>query len=166
VRPGAYGRQLARALAALGCVDADQAGRIGARAAAPVAPLPPPVSAAVAALLRARRALRVVACLPAAGEPGHRLVAVAGGRVRQAVTLRARSALPTTVARLTAALAPAPPLVVPREDLDEVRIVTTWLAGPVGRRSSVDLDRLGRAGVEAWVADRLAPGPLFSSAGQ
>jgi hypothetical protein len=105
----------------------------------------------------------VVACVPAAGSPGHRLIAVAGGRVRAALTLREPSGVPDAVARLAATLGPVAPSLIPREDLDEVRIVTAWLNATEGRRASADLDRLGRAGVEAWVLRRIAPGALFSS---
>ena len=66
-------------------------------------------------------------------------------------------------AQATAALAQPLPALLPREALDEVRIVTAWLASPEGRAAAIDVGRLGRAAAWTRVTARGAPGPLFSS---
>jgi len=162
VSPGDYGRQLVRAFAALGGVDVPTARAAGARATTPPAPLPAAVAGALAALQRAQCARAVVALVPAAGAPGHRLVACAAGRLRAAFAVRHPADLAGALAGAARALAPAPPLVVEREALDEVRIVTAWLASPEGRAASVDVARLGWRATAAGLAARLAPGPLFA----
>ena len=52
--------------------------------------------------------------------------------------------------------------VVPREALDEIRVVTAWLASPSGRAAAVDVGRLGHAAAWRRVQALAAPGPLFA----
>lgn len=56
-----------------------------------------------------------------------------------------------------------PPVLLPRDALDEVRSVTGWLASAEGRAASIDVGRLGAQ--RAWEALvlRTAPGPLFAA---
>ena len=159
---GAYGRQVMRALAALGGVHVDVARAAGARAEPAVAALPAPVAGALAAVRAARRASRVVVVVPAAAAPGHRLIAVAGGRLRLALSAPRPAELAPAFARVTAALAAPPEEILPREALDEIRVVTAWLASPAGRAAAIDVGRLGH--VTAWhrVQALAAVGPLFT----
>jgi hypothetical protein len=166
VTRGDYGRRLVRALAALGGVDADTARASGATSGPPAVGLPRPVASALRALRAARLASRVIVVVPAAGAPGHRLLAVAGGRLREAVAAPAPSRLPGAFARVWAALERPVPALVPRGALDEVRIVTAWLASGPGRLSAIDVSRERREAAWARVVARAAPGPLFSSAGR
>jgi DNA polymerase-3 subunit epsilon len=166
IAPGDYGRRLVRALAALGHVDVETARASGARSGRPVAALAGPVAGAIRALRAVRVATRVVVVLPAAGAPGHRLVALAGGRLRRAVAAPAPAALAGAFADVWAALAPPVDVLVPRAALDEVRVVTAWLATEPGRRAALDVSRVGRAAAWSAVVARTAPGPLFSSAGR
>jgi hypothetical protein len=161
---GTYGRQVVRALAALGGVSVETARAAGARA--PTAPvlLPRAVASALAALCAARRAHRVVVVVPDASAPGHRLLAIAGGRLRLAVSAPRPRDLAEAFARVAAALDAPTDAIVPREALDEIRIVTAWLASPAGREAAVDLGRLGRAAAWRRVLGRAAPGPLFAAA--
>jgi hypothetical protein len=156
-----YGRQLARAVAALGGGDGEVARAMGARAR-PAPRLGGAISSAVAALRSARIARRVLVVLPDARATGHRLLAVLGGRLRAALPAPDGRTLPDAFERALAALrAPLPPL-IPRNALDEVRIVTAWLAGAEGRAAGVDVERAGRAGAWAHVVARTVPGPLFA----
>jgi DNA polymerase-3 subunit epsilon len=159
---GGYGRQLPRALAALGGGDPDAARAAGARADAGPTELPAAVRGAIAALRRARQATRVVAVVPATGAPGHRLLALGGGRLRAAIPATRARELAAAFAEALAALAPPPPSLIAPEDLDEVRIVTAWLASPAGRAAAVDVGRLGRAAGLARVRERATTGPLFA----
>jgi hypothetical protein len=159
---GAYGRLVVRALAALGGVDVDTARAVGARAAPVVAPLPPAVASALAALRAARRATRVVVVVPAARGPGHRLVAIAGGRLRLALSAQCAAELRPAFARVAAALAAPAAAIVPREAFDEIRVVTAWLASPDGRAAAVDIGHLGDAAAWERVRALAAPGPLFA----
>jgi hypothetical protein len=159
---GAYGRLVMRALAALGGVDVETARAVGARALPAAAALPPAVASALAALRAARRASRVVVVVPAAREPGHRLVAVAGGRLRLAVSAPTTAELRPAFARAAAALAEPVDAIVAREALDEIRVVTAWLSSTVGRAATVDVGRLGHAGAWRRVEELAVPGPLFT----
>jgi hypothetical protein len=158
---GAYGRLVMRALAALGGVDVDAARAAGARAEPQPAALPPAVARALAALRAARRERRVVVVVPAAREPGHRLVAVAGGRLRRAASAPAVADLRAVFAHVAAALDEPVAAIVPRDALDEIRVVTAWLSSPVGRAAAVDVGRLGYAGAWRRVQTLAVPGPLF-----
>ena len=158
---GAYGRQLLRALAALGSVHVDVARAAGARAGAPLARLPASVASALAALRAARRAGRVVVVVRAAFGPGHRLIAVVGGRLRLALSAACAADLRPAFDRVAVALPDPPPAVVPRDALDDIRIVTAWLASPAGRVTAVDVGRLGRAAAWERVRVLAAPGPIF-----
>jgi hypothetical protein len=160
---GAYGRLVVRALAALGGVHVDAARAVGARAAPAVAALPPAVASALAALRAARRATRVLVVVPAAGEAGHRLIAIAGGRLRLALSAPSPAELRPAFARVAAALAEPAAAIVPREALDEIRVVTAWLASRTGRAAAVDLDRLGEPAAWERVRALAAPGPLFAA---
>jgi hypothetical protein len=162
--PGSYGRRVAQALAALGNLDPAAARASGGRAGPPSVVLRGPLAGALRALGAARLASRVIVVVPSAGAPGHRLIAVAGGRLRGAVSAPGPVALSSAFSCVVAALAPPVPALLPREALDEVRIVTAWLATPEGRAASIDLGRLGRAAAWARVVACAAPGPLFSSA--
>jgi hypothetical protein len=159
--PGAYGRALARAVAALGGGDPGVAFATGARAEPDPAALPPGVAGALRALRAARIAPRVLALVPAVPGPGHRLLAVAGGRLRGGVSTAETATLANAFARAIALLAGSVPALVAREALDEVRVVTGWLAGPAGRAATIDLAR-GRAAAWAELVRRVNPGPLFS----
>jgi DNA polymerase III subunit epsilon len=161
VGPGAYGGQVSRALAALGDTTVDGARWSGTPALPAV--LPGPVASALRALGAARRAARVLVVAPAADGPGHRLVAIGGGRLRAAVSAPCAAELAAGFARAVAAVERPLPALVPREALDEIRIVTAWLAGRDGRRAAVDVGRLGRRAAWEAVLARAAPGPLFSS---
>jgi hypothetical protein len=121
------------------------------------------VGATRAALAAARRTVRVLAVVPAAEGPGHRLLALAGGTLRGAWAAPDATALRPAFERALAALAPPPPAVLPREQLDEVRIVTAWLAGADGRAATVDVDRAGTAGAWAHARRRTEAGPLFAA---
>jgi hypothetical protein len=158
---GAYGRLVMRALAALGGVHVDAARAAGARALPGPAPLPPAVATALAALRAARRASHVVVVVPAAHEAGHRLIAVAAGRLRLAVSA-GPAGIQAAFARVAAALTVPADAIVPREALDEIRVVTAWLASPVGRAAAVDVGRLGHAAAWRRVQALAAPGPLFA----
>jgi DNA polymerase-3 subunit epsilon len=160
---GVYGRQLTRALAALGGGHGDVARAMGGRGLR--APrLAGALGGALAALRALRLARRVLVVLPDACSGGHRLLAVAGGRLAAALPAPDAGALPDAFVRTLAALrAPLPPL-IPRDALDEVRIVTGWLAGAEGRAAAVDVERAGRAGAWAHVRTRTAAGPLFARA--
>lgn len=164
--PGAYGQQVVRALAALGGGDPAVARAAGARAGRPPAPLPAALVGPLAALRAARLASAVLVVVPAAGGPGHRLLAVAGGRLRCAVTARDPASLPAAFARVVAALVEPADAIVPREALDEIRVVTAWLASPAGRAASIDVGRLGRAAAWRRLEALAAPGPLFAQAGR
>jgi hypothetical protein len=159
---GAYGRLVMRALAALGGVDVDAARAAGARELPAAASLPPVVASALAALRAARRASRVVVVVPAARASGHRLIAVAGGRVRLGVSSPRHADLRQGFERAAAALAAPTAAIVPLEALDEIRIVTAWLASPAGRAAAVDVGRLGSAAAWQRVHALAAPGPLFA----
>ena len=160
--PGAYGRVVARALGALGGGDAPTARAVGARALVPPAALPRPLVASLAALGAARRASSVIVVLPAAGAPGHRLLGVAAGQLRTVVAAPTVAALRAAFLRVARALeAPATALIA-REALDEVRIVTAWLASRAGRAAAVDVGRLGTAAAWARVEALATAGPLFA----
>jgi hypothetical protein len=162
VTPGVYGRQLARALVALGGGEPEVARALGARAGVPRATLPRPVTAALRAL-RARRLWgAIVAVVPVIGAPGHRLLAIGGGRLLSAVASPSSSTLPAAFARTLRALDPPPAVLVPREALDEVRLLTGWLASAEGRAASIDLARLGRERAWTEVLKRVSPGELFA----
>jgi hypothetical protein len=160
---GEYGRQVARAIGALGGVDVETAQASGARAGPEPALLPPAVSGALRALRAARLTARALVVLPDAGEPGHRLLAIAGGRLVEAVSGAGAPGLVRAFGRALEALARPLPVLLPREVLDEVRIVTAWLASPAGRAAAIDAGRVGRAAAWSEVLARAAPGPLFSS---
>jgi excinuclease UvrABC nuclease subunit len=166
ITPGAYGRRVVRALAALGGVDSDGARASEAHTGPAEVALPGPVAGALRALRSARVATRVIVVVPAAGAPGHRLLAVAGGRLREATAAPSPEALRAAFARVWAALEPPAPAILPRTALDEVRVVTAWLASAAGRAAAVDVSRTGRAAAWARVVARTVPGPLFSSAGR
>lgn len=157
--PGAYGRALARALGALGESD----GRLGAARPANQVRLSGPAGGALAALRAARRAVQVLVVVAASGTRGHRLLAVSGGRLRAAVSVPDRRDRAAGFARACAALEPPPAALLEREELDEVRLVTAWLAGAEGRAATIDVARLGRAAAWAALAARVTPGPLFAS---
>ena len=161
---GAYGRLVMRALAALGGVDVDAVRAVGARASPAPASLPPAIASALAALRAARRASQVVVVVPAAREAGHRLIAVAGGRLRLAVSAPRPFDLPAAFARVAAASTLPADAIVPRDALDEIRVVTAWLASPIGRAAAVDVGRLGHAAAWRRVQALAAPGPLFVEA--
>jgi hypothetical protein len=163
IGPGRYGRQVVRALAALGGVDPEAARASGARGGPAPPTLPGPVTGALRALRAARLAPRVLVVVPDAGGAGHRLLALASGRLVAAVTAGDGDALASAFGQVTAALAQPLPALLPREALDEVRIVTAWLASPEGRAAAIDVGRLGRAAAWTRVTARAAPGPLFSS---
>jgi GIY-YIG catalytic domain-containing protein len=160
---GTYGRALLRALAALGGVHVDVARASNARAGPAVAPLAPPVAGALAALRAARRAARIVVVVPAASGPGHRLIAVAGGRLRGAAAASHPAELRPAFARVLAALVEPVEAIVPREALDEIRVVTAWLASRAGRAVAVDVGRVGREAAWLRVHALAAPGPLFAA---
>jgi hypothetical protein len=65
-------------------------------------------------------------------------------------------------ARVAAALTVPADAIVPREALDEIRVVTAWLASPMGRAAAVDVGRLGHATAWRRVQALAAPGPLFA----
>jgi DNA polymerase-3 subunit epsilon len=159
---GVYGRQLARALAALGGTHPEVSHAVGARGGPGPVPLPGPVAGALRALHAARRAQRVVAVVPAADGPGHRLLAVAGGRLRLAVGVPDAAALRAAFTQAVRALAPGVDPLLARAALDEVRVVTAWLATPAGRAAAIDLEQVGPAGAWARLAARVGPGPLFA----
>jgi DNA polymerase-3 subunit epsilon len=163
IAPGAYGRRVVQALGALGGVDVDTARACRATSGPPPAALPGRVARALRA---ARLASRVLVVVPAAGEPGHRLLAVAGGRLLEANGASAPAALAGAFARTWAVLERPVPALLPRTALDEVRVVTAWLASAPGRAAALDVSRLGRAACWTRVVARTAPGPLFSSAGR
>jgi hypothetical protein len=163
VGAGDYGRRLARALGALAGGHPEVARQCGARAGRPL-PLPAALAGTRAALGAARRTERVLVVVPAAGRPGHRLLALGGGILRGAFAAPDATALRPALERTLASLAPPPPAILPREQLDEVRIVTAWLAGAEGRAAAVDVDRVGAAGAWAHVRRRTAHGPLFAAA--
>lgn len=163
VAPGAYGRQLSRAIAALGGGDPESARRSDARSGPlPVAP-GASLAGALAALRAARRATRVCVALPEAGMSGYRLLAVVGGRLCAAASAPARPSVEAAFDRIVAALEHPAPALLPRDALDEVRIVTAWLASPAGRAATIDYGRLGRMASHARLLARIVPGPLFSS---
>ena len=76
-----------------------------------------------------------------------------GGGVETAAVRAGRVALP----------AEPPPALPARAQLDEVRVVTGWLASDEGRAAAIDLDRAGRARILAWASARVAAGPLFGA---
>jgi DNA polymerase-3 subunit epsilon len=160
--PGAYGRLLARALGVLGPGDAGTARAAGARALPPPAALPGPLVATLAALRAARRASSVIVVLPAAGAPGHRLLGVADGRLRAVAPAATTSALRPAFLRVTRVLEPPASPLIARAALDEVRIVTAWLASREGRAAAVDVGRLGPAAAWARVEALATMGPLFA----
>lgn len=160
--PGDYGRLVARALAALGGGDPAVARASGARAAPPPAELPASVAGALRALRAARIAPRLLVLVPAVPGPGHRLLAIAGALLRGAVAVSEPAMLAAAFARATALAAAPVSAVVPRAALDEIRVVTGWLASGEGRAATIDL-RTGRAAAWKEVVRRVAPGPLFSS---
>jgi hypothetical protein len=166
IHRGDYGRAVVRALAVLGGVHADTARAAGARAGPAVTALPAPVASALAALRAARQAEQVVVVVPAASGSGHRLIAVAGGRLRFALTASRTTELQPAFVRVAAALAEPAPAIVPREALDEIRVVTAWLASPPGRAAAVDVGRLGRAAAWERVRVLAVPGPMFASTGR
>jgi DNA polymerase-3 subunit epsilon len=161
--PGDYGRLVARAIAALGGGDPAIARASGARGSAPPAELPAPVAGALRALRAAKLAPRVLAVVPAVPGPGHRLLAIAGALLRGAVAVTEPARLASAFARATALAAEPVSALVPRAALDEIRVVTGWLASAEGRAATIDL-RAGRAAAWKDVVRRVAPGPLFSSA--
>jgi hypothetical protein len=161
VTPGAYGRQLACALVALGGGEPEVARALGARAGTSPTPFPPPMAAALRTLRARRLWAAVIVALPASGEPGYRLLAVGGGQLRCAVGAASSAALPEAFSRVASALDPPPPALLARDALDEARVVTGWLASTANRASAVDLGRLGREGAWAEVARRTSPGPLW-----
>jgi hypothetical protein len=138
----------------------------GARAGPAVAPLPAAVASALAALRAARRATRVVVVVPAASGSGHRLIAVAGGCLRGAASASHAAELRPAFARVLAALADPVEAIVPREALDEVRVVTAWLASRAGRAVAVDVGRIGREAAWRRVCALAAPGPLFATSAE
>jgi hypothetical protein len=150
----------------LGGVDVDTARACRARSGPPPAALPGSVARAVRALRTDRLASRVLVVVPAAGEPGHRLLAVAGGRLLEAHGAPSPVALAGAFARTWAALERSVQALLPRRALDEVRVVTAWLASAPGRAAALDVSRIGRAAAWTRVVARTAPGPLFSSAGR
>jgi hypothetical protein len=152
--PGGYGHQVVRALAALGA---------GAPAGRAPCLLPRPLVVALAALRAAQRRAAVLVVVGAAGAPGHRLLAVAGGRLRAAASAPDRAALGPAFATVAAALRAPVPALLPPDALDEVRIVTAWLASAEGRAATVDYGRVGHAAAWASVAARTTPGPLWLS---
>lgn len=160
---GEYGRQVVRAIGALGGGDAEAARASGARSGPPPVLLPPSVRGALAALRAARLAARVLVVLPDAGGAGHRLVAIAAGQLVEVVTAPDTPGLAPAFARTMAALDRPLPAFVPREALDEVRIVSAWLASPPGRAAAIEPGRVGRDAAWSQVLARAAPGPLFSS---
>jgi hypothetical protein len=121
------------------------------------------VASALAALRAARRTTRVVVVVPAAREAGHRLIAIAGGRLRLALSAPSPAELRPAFARVVAALAGPAAAIVPREALDEIRVVTAWLASRTGRAAAVDLDRLGGAAAWERVRALTTTGPLFAA---
>ena len=138
----------ARAGGARGRATSDAARAAGARARRPAAPLPRAVASALAALRAARRASHVVVVVPAAHGAGHRLIAVVGGRLRLAVSARVPD-LRRRSPRVAAALTVPADAIVPREALDEIRVVTAWLASPIGtapRRSTSGVSVTRRPG--------------------
>jgi hypothetical protein len=120
------------------------------------------VASALAALRAARRATHVVAVVPAARSPGHRLMAVLGGRLRLAVSAPCPADLRPAFTRVAAALAEPVEAILPREALDEIRVVTAWLGSPAGRAAVVDVGRLGHEAAWRRVCALAAPGPLFT----
>jgi DNA polymerase-3 subunit epsilon len=161
--PGAYGRRLVVALAALGDVDVDVARAAGARAPADRFRAAGRIAGALRALRAARIARRVLVVVPLAGRAGHRLIAVGGGRIVDAASASTEGALGDAFAHACRALARPLPALLPRDALDEVRIVTAWLAAPAGRGATIDVGRLGRAAAWTEVLARAASGGLFSS---
>jgi len=72
--------------------------------------------------------------------------------------------LQAAFARVAAALTLPADAIVPRDALDEIRVVTAWLASPIGRAAAVDVGRLGHAAAWRRVQALAAPGPLFVEA--
>ena len=165
VGPGEYGRRLTRALAALGGDDPLLARRLGGHTL-PVPPLPGPVRATVRALRAARAEVTVLVVVPAAHGCGQRVLAVAGGRLVGAASLESGAQADASLAELRAALLQPQSPLLPLDAVDEVRIVTAWLATPAGRRASVAVGRVGFSAAWREVAARVeaarAPGPLFA----
>jgi DNA polymerase-3 subunit epsilon len=155
---GGYGRQLVRALAALGGDHPDAARRAGARPAPPAVPLPAALRATLRALDSARRRAAVVVVLPAVAANGHRLLGVAAGRLRAAASAASPGVLRAAFERIADAAAAPPPLVLAREELDEVRVTTAWLASREGRAATIDLGTLGREAAWRLVAARAGAG--------
>jgi len=162
--PGAYGRAVTRALAALGGADVDAVRALGAPSGPPPAALPGGVASALRALRASRIATRVVAVVPAAGVPGHRLLGVRAGRLVAAAPATRPGDLRGAFAIVSRAVAGPADALVGGDALDEIRIVTGWLATRTGRAAAVDLERLGAAAAWDAVVARAGAGPLFAAA--
>jgi hypothetical protein len=153
--PGAYGRQVVRAL--LTPAPAAAAPR---RTPANRAPCPPPVGGGPGhAALPAAAGGRARGGGAAGAE--HRLLAARAARA--AASAPDRAALGPAFATVAAALRMPVPALLPPDALDEVRIVTAWLTSPEGRAATVDYGRVGHAAAWASVAARTTPGPLWLS---
>jgi DNA polymerase-3 subunit epsilon len=160
---GAYGRRLVRAIALLGGGDASAARRLGAPTNRSEVRPGGALAGALAALRTRRLASRVVVVVPAAVGVGHRLVGVHGGRLALGVAAPDARGLADAFRRVAAALAPPSEALLPATALDEVRVVTSWLARREGRAAAVDLDRLGRDAAWRAVVARAGIGPLFAA---
>ena len=156
---GDYGRRVVQAFAALG--DANDLVASRRRVPAANLSLPGAVASAARALRSARLAATVLVVLPAAGVPGHRVLAIVAGRLRAAEAAPDGAALATAFQRALRAFAGPVDPVVSRAEIDEVRLLTAWLASPSGRQATIEVTSCSAE--EAWrhLCARTAVGPLF-----